>query len=464
MLKKRDISPRDVISSCVRSIESRESDLNAYITLCIEEATAQASHLEESFETPLPHLYGMPLAVKDNLCTAGLETTCASKILLGYKPPYTATAVTRALDAGAITMGKTNMDEFAMGSTGEFSYFGPTRNPRDSRRVSGGSSSGSAAAVASSMAVLALGTDTGGSIRLPAAFCGIVGLKPTYGRVSRYGLLAFASSLDQVGPMARNVRDVATLYSVIEGFDAKDSTSLNVEAGDPSTLFEGYEHDRPSIGLPEDYFDPGLDPEVRDAVVNIANLLEVEGCPVREVKLPHTRHAVAIYQLLCTSEASSNLARYDGSRYGYRSRMFDDLPGLYERTRAEGFGEEVKRRILLGTFALSEGYYEAYYLKAQKARRRVKEDFERALDRVDLLLAPVSPVLPPELGERLKDPLSIYLMDILTAGANLAGLPAINVPCGEARSGLPIGLQLIGKPFDERRLLRTARFVEDLRS
>jgi aspartyl-tRNA(Asn)/glutamyl-tRNA(Gln) amidotransferase subunit A len=464
ILQKRDISPRDVLSSAVRSIEAREKDINAYITLDIEEATARACELEESFSEPLPPLYGIPLAVKDNLCTKDLETTCASKILLGYKPPYTATAVGRAIEAGAILIGKTNMDEFAMGSTGEFSYFGAVRNPKDPERVAGGSSSGSAAAVAAFMGTLGLGSDTGGSVRLPSSYCGVVGLKPTYGRVSRYGLVAFASSLDGIGTFARDVEDTAVLYSVIAGFDRLDSTSMDVPLEPAETMFVDYERDRPRIGLPTEYFAQGLEPEIERAVRNAASNLEKEGFTVREISLPHTDHVVAVYQLLCTSEASSNLARYDGMRYGYRTREFDGISELNEMTRAQGFGSEVKRRILLGTFALSEGYYEAYYLKAQKARRRIKEDFERTFSEVDVLLAPVSPIHPPKLGEKIEDPLSIYLLDVLTAGANLAGVPAVSLRCGESKDGLPIGLQLIGRPFEERRILRTARFLEDLLS
>jgi aspartyl-tRNA(Asn)/glutamyl-tRNA(Gln) amidotransferase subunit A len=462
MLVRRDISPRDLLEATLRRIDERETDLNAYVTLCIEEAMDRASRLEEDFREPLPPLYGIPIGIKDNLCTRGLDTTCASKILLGYKPSFHATTVERTLQAGAVLLGKTNMDEFAMGSTGEFSYFGPTRNPWDRTRVAGGSSSGSAAALASGTAALALGSDTGGSVRLPSAFSGVVGLKPTYGRLSRYGLLAFASSLDQVGPMARTVEDTALLFSVVAGPDARDSTSAQVPAPDFETLFDGYVGDRPRIGVPREYVGPGLSPEVESAVSSVVDRLSNQDFPIIEVSLPHTDDTVAVYQLVSTCEASSNLARYDGTRFGFRTRDPGDLDSLYVRTRGEGFGPEVKRRILLGTFALSEGYYEDYYLKAQRARRLLRDDFVRAFEEADVLLGPISPVLPVRIGERIEDPLSIYLLDVLTAGVNLAGLPALSLPCGRSRDGLPIGLQLIGKPFQEAALLRLGRHLEDV--
>ncbi len=386
-----------------------------------------------------------------------MPTTCASRILAGWVPPYDATVVTRLKQAGAIVLGKTNLDEFAMGSSTENSGFGPTRNPWDLRRVPGGSSGGSAAAVAAGMAPLALGTDTGGSIRQPAGFTGIVGLKPTYGRVSRYGLVAFASSLDQVGPMARTVADAALLLEVIAGHDTRDSTSVNLPVPEYRTAAGGGAKGL-RIGIAREAFGDGLQGQVKDAVLAAATQLEQLGAIVSEVSLPSIPYALPTYYLLATSEASANLARYDGVQYGLRVAT-DDLYTMYTRTRAQGFGSEVKRRIMLGTYALSAGYYEGFFLKAQRARTLIRREFLRALETVDLVLMPVSPTVPFRLGEKVDDPLQMYLADVYTIPVNLAGLPGISVPCGFS-NGLPIGLQLIGRPFDEVTVLRAAHAYE----
>lgn len=397
------------------------------------------------------------MAVKDIICTQELPTTCGSRILEGWLPPYDATVVTRLRDAGAIVLGKTNLDEFAMGSSTENSAFGPTRNPWDLERVPGGSSGGSAAAVAAGMAPLALGSDTGGSIRQPAGFTGVVGLKPTYGRVSRYGLVAFASSLDQIGPMTRTVADAALLLRVIAGHDPRDSTSADLPVPDYAAALNG-RADGLRIGIAREAFGAGLQPEVREAVMAAAGVLEGLGASLTEVSLPAIDYALPTYYLLATSEASANLARYDGVQYGLRVRT-DDIFSMYTRTRRQGFGSEVKRRIMLGTYALSAGYYEGFFLKAQRVRTLVRKEFLDAFARVDLVLMPVSPTVAFRLGEKVDDPLQMYLADVYTIPVNLAGLPGISVPCGLA-GGLPIGLQLIGRPFDEATVLRAAHAYE----
>ena len=433
--------------------------MHAYISLDEEGALRKAEEVDARVARgeEVGVLAGVPVAVKDNICIKGMRTTCASKILENFVSPYDATVVEKLKAADAVFLGKTNLDEFAMGSSTENSYFGPTRNPHDPERVPGGSSGGSAAALAAGEAVLALGSDTGGSIRQPASFCGVVGLKPTYGRVSRYGLVAFASSLDQIGPMAKNVKDTALLLNVISGYDPRDSTSAPVEVPDfTKALDEGIEGIR--IGLPREYFAEGLEDEVREKVLEAVDILKGEGAEVVEVSLPHTKYAIATYYIVAPAEASSNLARYDGVKYGFRAEG-RDLYQMYCNTRSQGFGEEVKRRIMLGTYTLSAGYYEAYYLKALKVRTLIKQDFEEAFETCDLLATPTSPTVAFRLGEKVADPLTMYLSDVYTVSVNLAGLPGISVPCGSS-DGLPVGLQLIGRPFDEETLLRVAHVVE----
>ena len=459
-LEAKRISARELTGEFCRRIEQHNPEFNAFLALCPERAYRQADHLDELVARgeQLPSLAGLPLAVKDVLSTKGVATTCASRILKGYRPPFDATAVERLERAGALLLGKTNCDEFAMGGSNENSAYGPVRNPLAVDRVPGGSSGGSAAAVAAGMAVAALGTDTGGSVRQPGSFCGIPAMMPTYGRVSRYGLIAFASSLDRVGPLARNVRDLASIMGVIAGGDPKDSTAAAVPVPD-------YLHgiDMPvkglRIGVPTDYFAEGLDPAVREKVEGGINLLERLGCVRRELRMPHTEYAVATYYLIATAEASSNLARYDGVRYGMRVPE-ETLIAMYRKTRGAGFGAEVKRRIMLGTYALSAGYYDAYYLKAQRVRALIASDFASAFKEVDAIVTPTSPVPPFRLGERASDPLAMYLADIYTVTGSLAGVPGISVPCGKTAEGLPVGLQIFGQPFGEARVLQLAEAFE----
>jgi aspartyl-tRNA(Asn)/glutamyl-tRNA(Gln) amidotransferase subunit A len=453
-------TPTRVVEACLGRIESLDPKVRAYLTVTRESALARAEAADRRMKAgePLGPLDGIPLAIKDVICTKGVRTTCASKILEHFVPPYDATVMARLEAAGAVMLGKTNMDEFAMGSSTENSAFFPTRNPWDLARVPGGSSGGSAAAVAAGFAAGALGSDTGGSIRQPAAFCGVVGLKPTYGRVSRYGLVAFASSLDQIGPFARDVRGAALLLQAIAGHDPLDSTSTDVPVPDyAAALGQGIEGLR--VGIPDEYFIEGMDPEVGKAVGTAIETLKGLGARTEKVSLPHTDYALAAYYLIAPAEASSNLARYDGVKYGYRAPGGKDLIQMYGRTRAEGFGAEVKRRIMLGTYALSAGYYEAYYGKAQRVRTLVRRDFQQAFERVDLLVCPTAPNVAFRLGEK-EDPLQMYLCDVFTIPVNLAGLPGLSLPGGFTGGGLPIGLQLIGKPFDEATLLRVAHAYE----
>ena len=463
MLRKGEVSSREITESVFKRIDEKEKTINAFITTTREIALKQAEHADTRFRrNKNPSLLnGIPVAVKDNLCTQGIKTTCGSHILYNYVPPYHATAVRKVLRNGAVLIGKTNMDEFAMGSSTENSAFGPTRNPRNPEYVSGGSSGGSAAAVAAGESILAIGSDTGGSVRLPAAYCGVVGLKPTYGRVSRYGLISYASSLDQVGPLARTVRDCAMLFTVISGHDILDTTSVDARNSDYlGCLNKGVRGTK--IGLPKEYFVDGLDREIRDHINRALATLKGNGAEVIDISLPHTKYAISSYYLIATAEASSNLARYDGVRYGFRSEDgSSDSVAMYEATRTEGFGREVKRRIMLGTYALSAGYYDAYYTKAQQARALVKADFDKAFEGVDCIITPVSPCLPFRFGERMAEPLHMYLVDIYTASANLSGLPAMTVKCGDVR-GLPVGLQIIGKPFDEETLLRLGHAYEQM--
>jgi aspartyl-tRNA(Asn)/glutamyl-tRNA(Gln) amidotransferase subunit A len=461
MMEKGKISCREIVSSVFRQIKKLNPQLNAYITLLEKEASESAGKIDDrrSRGEKLGRLAGLPVAIKDNICTKGVLTTCGSKILSNFTPPYDATAVERLKQEDAVIIGKTNLDEFGMGSSNENSFFGRVLNPIDSERVPGGSSGGSAAAVASNMTILALGTDTGGSVRQPASLCGVVGMKPTYGRVSRYGLVAFASSLDQIGTITKDVKDCVLLSSVICGYDPKDSTSLPEPACDfIESLSEEVKYTK--IGIPEEYFGEGLNDEVREGVFNGIRLLEKLGMKKENVSLPHTNKAIATYYVLADAEASSNLARYDGIKYGYRAEGELDLSGMYKKTRSEGFGAEVKRRIILGTYVLSAGYYEAYYAKAQKVRTIMREDFNKAFEKVDVIITPTSPTTAFKIGEKIDDPLTMYLSDVYTVSANLAGIPAISVPCGHDSKGLPIGLQIIGRPLEEELILRIAYALE----
>lgn len=463
LLKTRQVSSREITESVFKRIDEKEGTLNAFITTTRDIAFKQADAADQRFQkgetTSL--LNGLPIAIKDNLCTRGIKTTCGSTILNNYIPTYNATAVKKVLKSGGVLVGKTNLDEFGMGSSTENSIIGPTRNPVNTDRVSGGSSGGSASAVASGECVLAMGTDTGGSIRQPSAFCGISGFKPTYGRVSRYGLISYASSLDQVGALGRTVKDSAMLLNCICGHDRLDTTSANVETPDfLASLGKSIKGLR--IGLPREYFIEGLDPQINDRIMKVVKLLGENGAEIMDISLPHAEYAVSSYYLIATAEASSNLARYDGVKYGYRTgdEVLDSIQ-MYEATRNQGFGKEVKRRIMLGTYVLSAGYYDAYYLKAQKARTLIKEDFDRAFETVDCIITPVTPCLPFKLGEKMADPLQMYLVDIYTVSLNLSGLPGMSVNCGTA-DGLPVGCQIIGKAFDEQTVLQVGHAYEQM--
>ena len=451
-------APSDLVEPLIRRIESLEPKLHVFAWFDPAFVREQVKRLEKNGSARGP-LWGVPVLIKDNICVEGVPTTCASKILAGFRPPYSATVVERLENAGAILLGMANMDEFAFGSSCEYSCYGPTRNPWDPTRVPGGSSGGSAAAVAAAMAPVALGSDTGGSIRQPASFCGVVGMKPTYGRISRYGLIAFASSLDQIGPITRTVTDCAALLQAIAGFDPRDSTSGDLPVPDYPKLLE-----KPVKGLrcgvPKEYFIGGLDPEIKESIEAALDQLRKLGVSVTEVSLPHTEYAIPTYYIVATAEASSNLARFDGVQYGHRSSQGRSLLEMYTRTREEGFGSEAKRRIILGTFVLSSGYYEAYYGHALKVRTLIRRDFEQAFQKVDFLVTPTSPTPAFRLGEKMEDPLTMYLSDIYTISANLGGVPALSLPCGFTRSGLPIGMQLIGKPFAEETLLQAAYAYE----
>ena len=458
--RARATTPTAATQAYLNRIGVLDEKVKAYLTVTGEHALAEAEAADKRWRAGQPKspIDGVPIAVKDVLCTKGVRTTCASKILENFIPPYDATVIERLKAAGAVILGKTNMDEFAMGSSTEHSAFFPTRNPWDLSRVPGGSSGGSAAAVAADLAAASLGTDTGGSIRQPAAFTGTVGLKPTYGRVSRYGLVAFASSLDQIGPLTKDVTDAALLLQLIAGHDPLDSTSANLPVPDYSaTLRRPIEGLR--IGVPNEYFAEGMDPEVERAVREAIEAVKKLGAKVEPISLPTTEYALAAYYLIAPAEASSNLARYDGVKYGLRVHGAKDIIEMYSRSRARGFGGEVKRRVMLGTYALSAGYYDAYYGRAQKVRTLVRRDFEAAFARVDLIVAPTTPNVPFKRGEK-EDPLAMYLCDAFTIPVNLAGLPGISVPCGFNSAGLPIGLQLIGKAFDEPTLLRAAYAYE----
>jgi aspartyl-tRNA(Asn)/glutamyl-tRNA(Gln) amidotransferase subunit A len=442
-------------------IEEEDKQLNCYVTVNKEGALRQAARVQEKIEKGelSGPLAGVPMAVKDNLCTEGILTTCASRILHNFVPTYTAEAVLRLQEAGAVILGKTNMDEFAMGSTTETSAYGVTRNPHNTDYVPGGSSGGSAAAVAAGECFCALGSDTGGSIRQPASYCGVVGMKPTYGTVSRYGLIAYGSSLDQIGPLTKDVRDCAAVLEAIASHDDKDSTSLDRQDTDfTKALVEDVRGMR--IGIPNDYLGAGLDEEVKDAILQAARVLEAQGAVVERFDLSLVEYAIPAYYTIAAAEASSNLERYDGIKYGYRTKEYAGLHHMYKKSRSEGFGEEVKRRIMLGSFVLSSGYYDAYYLKALRVKALIKQAFDKAFMRYDMILGPVAPTTAPKLGESLADPIKMYLGDIYTIAVNLAGLPAISVPCGQDSKGLPIGMQLIGDCFQEKKLLQAAYTYE----
>jgi aspartyl-tRNA(Asn)/glutamyl-tRNA(Gln) amidotransferase subunit A len=460
-LAEKRVTASGLVDEFYRKIKADDPGIHAFLTLSENRARQQAERIDRmvSAGNPLPPLAGVPIGIKDVMVTKDLRSTAGSKILENYIPPYDCTAVARMEAAGAIVLGKLNCDEFAMGSSNENSAYGPVHNPRDKTRVPGGSSGGSAAAVAAGMAVAALGSDTGGSIRQPASFCGVVGLMPTYGRVSRYGLIAFASSLDHIGPLTRTVRDAATILRVIAGRDRLDSTSADVPVPDYVA-----ELARPvtglRVGVPKEYFGEGLDDEVRAAVEAGIDKLRLAGCEIVPISLPHTAYAIPTYYVIATAEASANLARFDGVRYGYRAKSARTLSQMYRESRDQGFGTEVKRRIMLGTYALSSGYYDAYYLKAQRVRTLLTRDFEAAFQTVDAIVTPTAPTPAFKLGEKADDPLSMYLADIYTVTADLAGVPGISVPCGQSRSGLPIGVQVLGRHFDESTVLRVAGAVE----
>jgi aspartyl-tRNA(Asn)/glutamyl-tRNA(Gln) amidotransferase subunit A len=453
---------KEVITSLFQRIYEKEPMIDGYLTLCREEALTQAEHIDEKIKRgeQVGKLGGVPIAIKDNICTDGIKTTCASKMLHDFVPPYDATVVKKQKAAGAIIIGKTNMDEFAMGSSTENSAFKKTRNPWDRKRVPGGSSGGSAAVVSAGMAPVALGSDTGGSVRQPAAFCGVVGLKPTYGLVSRFGLVAFGSSLDQIGPVATNVKDSALVLEAIQGEDKLDSTSVRHPVTEDyiSCIEDGVKGMK--IAVPAEFFQSGLDEEIAASIRESIEKLKALGAVVEDISLPITAEGLSAYYIISSAEASSNLARFDGIRYGYRTEEFKDLDELMEKSRSEGFGEEVKRRIMLGTYALSSGYYDAYYNRAHKLRKRIKEQFMNVFEGYDLILSPTSPVLPFKIGEKSSDPMEMYLADIYTININLAGVPALSMPCGVSQAGLPIGLQLIGSHYGEDKIFKAAYALE----
>ena len=463
-IKEKEISVREALDAVFAQIDQTEDRYHAYVTLDKEGAYKQADAVQEKIDKGelTGALAGVPVAIKDNMCTKGLLTTCSSKILENYIPTYTASAVQNLTDAGCIIIGKTNMDEFAMGSTTETSYYGVTRNPHNPDHVPGGSSGGSAAAVALNECFFALGSATGGSLRQPSAFCGITGMKPTYGTVSRYGLIAYGSSLDQIGPMTKNVTDCAAVLETIASYDKKDSTSMKREEYDfTSALVRDVKGLR--IGLPKDYFGDGLDSEVKAAIFKAAETFKRMGAIVEEFDLGLVQYAIPAYYIIASAEASSNLERFDGVKYGYRTKEYGDLHSMYKKTRSEGFGSEVKRRIMLGSFVLSSGYYDAYYLKALKTKALIKQEFDKAFEKYDIILAPAAPTTAPLLGSSLQDPIKMYLSDIYTISANLAGIPGLSIPCGKDKMGLPIGMQLLGGCFQEKTLLRAGFAYEKAR-
>ena len=464
-IKEKEVTVEEAVTAALDAIEKREAQVHSFVTVDREGALKRAKEVQAKIDAGelTGPLAGVPVAIKDNMCTKGLLTTCSSKILYNFVPTYTAEAVLNLEKAGAVILGKTNMDEFAMGSTTETSAYGVTKNPWNTGHVPGGSSGGSCAAVAAEECSYALGSDTGGSIRQPSSFCGVTGIKPTYGTVSRYGLIAYGSSLDQIGPIAKDVTDCATILEAIASHDVKDSTSVQREDYDfTSALVDDVRGMK--IGIPRDYFGDGLDPEVKVAVLGAAKKLEEKGAIVEEFDLSLVEYAIPAYYVIACAEASSNLARFDGVKYGYRTEQYDGLHNMYKKTRSEGFGAEAKRRIMLGSFVLSSGYYDAYYLKALRTKALIKQAFDKAFEKYDVILGPAAPTTEPKLGASLSDPLKMYLGDIYTISVNLAGLPGITLPCGTDQSGLPIGLQLIGDCFAEKKIIRAAYTYEQTRS
>ncbi len=461
LLKERTISSEELTRSVLDRIESMDEKINAFITVAKDHALIQAGRADRKIaDNKMTPLTGIPMGIKDLICTKGIRTTCGSHILENFVPPYNASVIKKLQDAGAVMVGKLNMDEFAMGSTTEASVFGPTKNPWDLTRIPGGSSGGSAASIASDMCLGALGSDTGGSIRQPASLCGVTGIKPTYGRVSRFGLVAYASSLDQIGPIGKTVTDCALMLNAISGHDPKDSTSVPRPVPDYSA-FSDKDLANTVVGIPKEYSTTkGLDPEVSKAIENAVKQIESLGARCVEVSLPHSKHAIAAYYVIAPAEASSNLARFDGVKYGFRDMDQASLMGMYKHTRSKGFGPEVQRRIILGTYALSAGYYDAYYGKASQVRTLIINDFKNAFEQCDAILSPVAPAPAHKIGETIDDPLAMYLLDVFTLSANLAGIPGISVPCGFSEKGLPIGLQIMGRHFDEQTILNIAYHFE----
>ena len=463
-IQEKEVTAVEATQAALEAIKAKEEKVNGFVTVDEEGALKRAEQIQAKIDAGelTGPLAGVPVAIKDNMCTQGMKTTCSSKILYNFIPTYSSEAVKKLEEAGAVVIGKTNMDEFAMGSTTETSAFGETKNPWNTAHVPGGSSGGSCAVVAAEEVPYALGSDTGGSIRQPSSFCGVTGIKPTYGTVSRYGLIAYGSSLDQIGPIAKDVTDCATILETIASYDEKDSTSVNRQ---DTRFTEGLVDDVKGlkIGIPKDYFGEGLDPEVKEAVLGVAKTLEEKGAIVEEFDLGLVKYAIPAYYVIACAEASSNLARFDGVKYGYRTEDYTDLHNMYKKSRSEGFGPEVKRRIMLGSFVLSSGYYDAYYLKALKVKALIKKAFDDAFSKYDVILAPAAPTTAPKLGDSLSDPIQMYLGDIYTISVNLAGLPGISIPCGQDKNGLPIGAQLLGDCFQEKTIIRAAYSYEQTR-
>ena len=463
-IKAKEISVTEATQAYLDQIEKVENDVHSYVTIDKEGALKRAEEVQKMIDggTLLSPLAGVPVAIKDNMCTKGTRTTCSSKILENFVPTFTSEAVLNLEKAGAVIIGKTNMDEFAMGSTTETSYYGVTRNPWNLEHVPGGSSGGSCAAVAASECAYALGSDTGGSIRQPSSFCGVTGIKPTYGTVSRYGLIAYGSSLDQIGPIAKDVTDCATILETIASHDVKDSTSVEREYDFTSALTDDVKGMK--IGIPRDYFGDGLSADVKEQILNAVKILEEKGAVVEEFDLSLVKYAIPAYYIIADAEASSNLARFDGVKYGYRTEEYEGLHNMYKKTRSEGFGAEVKRRIMLGSFVLSSGYYDAYYLKALRTKALIKQAFDKAFAKYDMIVAPAAPTTAPELGKSLSDPMKMYLSDIYTISVNLAGLPGISIPVGKDSKGLPVGMQIIGDCFQEKKIIQAAYTFEQTRT